>query len=230
TTHRALHPGLVAACLIGLLLSFNTVSLLLGLSNIGTSATQISQLGNDGAFKQIARNDYQNIYDTTLLKRHATEANADKSRWLIALEFNDQPNVQHWQTDLGNNVQQIQTLMQQVHINQAWAEETQPLAVMDSTWNQYYAIDSEIRSATQNHSRANPLLDAEEISTWESNWAFKSYTDALDSLSNVNRAHYIQTFNAANDALALYFKLNLVFFPLAGLLGAWGIWLRLKDF
>jgi hypothetical protein len=218
---------LVAACLIGLILSFNTIGLL---GNLGSLAAQSNQHINDGAFKQMTKDDYESIYDTTLLKRYATEANADKSRWLIALEFNDQPDIQYWQTDLNNNVQQIQTLMQKAHANQTWDEEIQPLADMDTTWSQYYSIDDEIRSATQDHSRANPLLDAEEISTWRSNWAFQSYTDALDSLSNANRAHYIHTFGDANASLNLYFKLNLILFPLAGLLGAWGIWMRLKDF
>jgi hypothetical protein len=227
TTHRILNPGLVAACLIGLILSFTLLGLL---GNLGSIATQSSQHSNDGAFQQMVTDDYKSIYDTTLLKRYATEANADKSRWLIALEFNDQPDVQHWQTDLNNNVEQIQTLMQRAKDNQTWDEERQPLVDMHTTWGQYYSIDTDIRNATQNHSRANPLLDAEEISSWESNWAFQSYTAALDRLSNANRIHYTSTFDTTNAAVNSSFILSLALFPLAGLLALWGIAARLKDF
>jgi hypothetical protein len=176
------------------------------------------------------QDDYGSIYDITLLKRYATQANADKSRWLIALEFNDQANSLHWQADQWSNIQQVQALMQKAHTNQTWDEELQPLKTMDTTWNQYYSIDSEIQGATQRHERANPLLDAEEISSWESNWAFQSYTAALDSLSNVNRWHYTATFEDASSSTQLFFTLNLILLPLAGLLALAGLTIRFRDF
>lgn len=230
TTHRILNPGLVAACLISLLLSFTTLSLFSSLSGLGYSAGSGNQHLNDGAFQQLVNDDYASIYDIALLKRHASTANADKSRWLIALEFHDQTNIQHWQTDWQAQEQDVQALMNQAHADQTWNEELEPLARMDDTWKQYTAIDVDIRDATQSKSLANPLLAAEEASTWNSYWAFQSYTDALDSLSSVNRVHYAFTLGAVSDALSLSFKLNLIFFPLTGLLGAWGIWTRLKDF
>lgn len=226
-THRLVNPGLLAACLISLILSFNTVTLL---AYLGAPGSQNNQHSGDGAFQQMIKDDYGSIYDVTLLKRYATQANADKSRWLIALEFNDQPGSQHWQADLQSNVQQIQALMRTVHANQTWDEELQPLKTMDTTWNQYYTIDSEIQSATQRHGRTNPLLDAEEISSWESNWAFQSYTTALDDLSNVNRWHYSATFEDASFSAQLYFTLNLILLPLAALLALTGLALRFRDF
>ena len=120
--------------------------------------------------------------------------------------------------------------MQRAQGNQTWDEERQPLIDMHTTWDQYYSIDTDIRNATQSHSRANPLLDAEEISSWESNWAFQSYTASLDRLSNANRIHYTSTFDTTNAAVNFYFLLCLALFPLAGLLALWGIATRLKDF
>ncbi|HEX7736539.1 MAG TPA: tetratricopeptide repeat protein [Ktedonobacteraceae bacterium] len=229
-THRVLNPGLIAACLIGLMLSFTTLSLFASLSGLSNSGSSGNPHLNDGAFQQLVNDDYASIYDIALLKRYASTANADKSRWLIALEFHDQPDIQHWRTDWQTQEQDVQALMNQAHADQTWDEELEPLAKMDSTWKQYTTIDGDIRDATQNKSLANPLLAAEEASTWNSYWAFQSYTDALDSLSSANRVHYAFTLNTVSDALNLSFRLNLIFFPLAGLLGAWGIWVRLKDF
>lgn len=229
-THRIINPGLAAASLLGLLLSFYLLTMFGSLGGLTSARATGNPHLNDGAFQQLVKDDYESIYDTTLLKRYATAANADKSRWLIALEFTDQPYIQHWQTDWQANIQQVQALMRQARANQTWDEELQPLANMDSTWHEYDTINAEIRAAIQKHDRANPLLDAEEISTWESNWAFKDYTDALDGLSQVGRIHYTYAVNAIGNALNLYFKLDLIFFPLAGLLGSWGIWTRLKDF
>jgi hypothetical protein len=224
TTHRLINPGLFPATLIVLILSFNVVSLL------GSLGAQSSQAAQDGAFKQMVKDDYDSVYYAALLKRYSTDANADESRWLIAWEFNDQTNIQHWQNDWDTNVQSIQSLMQRARANQTWVEEIQPLADMDTYWNQYYSIDPQIRSAARNQSNPNWLHDAEFISTGTSNQAFGNFTNAVDRLSQANRDHYTATLNDAQSALTLSFVLSLVLFPLAGLLAVGGIAIRLNDF
>lgn len=224
TTHRLINPGLLAATLIGLLISFNVVSLL------GSLGAQRNQAAQDGAFKQMVLDDYNSVYYAALLQRYGTDANADESRWLIAQEFNDQANVQHWQDDWNTTVQQVSTLMHNAHANQTWVEEIQPLADMDTYWNQYDSIDPQIRSIARTQNNPNWLHDAESLSTGKSNQAFSHFTDAVARLSQANRDHYTATFNDAHNALAFSFVLSLVLFPLAGLLAVWGIAIRLKDF
>ena len=120
--------------------------------------------------------------------------------------------------------------MNNARVSQIWAEADQPVQDMGDAWNDYVSIEHDIQNATQKQDRPTPLLDAEEISTWQSNWAFKSLTDALDKLDQANRVHYDQTFSDTSTSLNLYFVLCLALFPLAGLLGMWGIWIHLKDF
>lgn len=226
TTHRVINPGLLPATLIAIVLSFNMVGLV---GNVGQQSHSHQAL-QDGAFQQMVMDDYQSVYDAALLNRYATDANADESRWLIAQEFNDQLNISHWQQDWENNAAHVQSLMQQANNNQTWPEEVQPLKDMSTFWNQYDAIDGQIRAAENKQNDPNHTLTAEKLSTGESNIDFNAFTSAVQQLSNANQLHYNSTLGETSSALMLYFVLSLVLFPLAGLLGAWGIWLRLKDF
>lgn len=223
-SHRFINPGLLAATLISLIVSVNTVSLLSSLQG------QSSQASQDGAFRQMVIDDYNSVYFAALLNRYGTDANADESRWLIAQEFHDQANLVHWQTDWDQNVQQIVSLMHKAHANQTWVEEIQPLKDMDTFWSQYHTIDGQIRSTTENLSDPHRLNDAESISTGKSNQAFGNFTNAVDRLSQANRDHYTQTLHETQGMLLRSFLLCLVLFPLAGLLAVWGIAIRLKDF
>jgi hypothetical protein len=225
-THRLVNPGLLPAVLIAIILSFNLFGFV---GNLDKQSNNHQTL-QDGAFQQMVADDYQSVYDATLLKRFATDANADESRWLIAQEFNDQPNIQHWQQDWNTNVVRVQSLMQNANANQTWDEEVQPLKDIDTYWKQYYALDGQIRTAENNQGDPNHTLTAEKLSTGESNLAFGYFTTAVQQLSNANQLHYNSTLSDTSSSLILYFVLSLVLFPLIGLLGAGGIWLRLKDF
>ena len=223
-SHRIVNAGLLAATLISLIFSGITINLLSSLQGQSQVHSQ------DGAFVQLVQDDYTSVYYAALLNRVTTDANADESRWLIALEFNDQANVTHWQNDWNQNVQQIQHLMQQAHGNQTWTEELAPLQNIDTYWKQYDTIDGQIRSAAEQQGDPKRLLNAEAISTGPSNQAEGRFTNAVTQLSNANQEHYNQTFSAINNTLMLSFWLCLALFPLVGLLALWGITIRLKDF
>ena len=237
-THRVINPGLLPAALIALILGVSMLGLVNNLGKLGDHTfiradpvANIDQAGSvDGAFQQMISDDYDSVYDAAILTRYATEANADESRWLIAQEFNDQANVQHWQQDWQDNVNQVQYWMQNAKSNLTWNEEQQSLQNMTTFWGQYTSIDGQIRSDATNQDDPNRLLTAEKLSTGDSNSAFTSFTYAVGQLSAANQNHYNITRDATAQALMVYFVLSLVLFPLAGLLGAWGIWLRLKDF
>jgi hypothetical protein len=224
TSHRFLNLGLLAATLISLIFSGMAISLLGSLQGTNPVHSQ------DGAFVQLVQDDYVSVYDAAVLNRTATNANADESRWLIALEFHDQANVAHWQDDWNQSVQQVNTLIQKAQKNQTWQEEIQPLQDMSNNWNTYDTIDGQIRSAAQNQSDPKRLLTAESISTGTSNQAFGQFSGAVTALSNANQSHSNQTFRSINYTLMVYFILSLILFPLTGLLALWGIAIRLKDF
>jgi hypothetical protein len=213
TTHRVINPGLTLAWLAAVILCFSIV-------------TQFSSLGGrHGAFGQMVKDDYDSIYAAALLNHVGNAANADESRWLIAIEFGDQPSVDHWQQDWEQNKAQVASLIAKAHGNRTYPEEDQPLADMDTYWAKYTALDSQIRAAATDQSIANPvtrLLNAEYISTGVSNQAFANFADSVAHLSAANHAYYVSTYAATSGGLSRSLTLSLVLFPLIGLMAVWG--------
>jgi hypothetical protein len=217
-THRLVNLGLVLA-LAG--------SLILGIGVISHFA-QLS--GPHGDFSQMVNDDYNSVYDAALLKRYGTDANADESRWLIALEYNDQQDADHWAQDWRNNTAQVRTLISNAQKNQTWPEEIQPLAAMQANWQKYYSIDGTIRSAATNMSDPQRILTAERISTGISNNTFGKFTDAIDALSQANRTHFNQTLQDTSSYLSFFMLACVIILPVLGLCAVWGVYQRLKDF
>ena len=217
-THRIITVGLALATLVAFVLS----------SAITTNF--ISMSGRHGAFGQMVKDDYDSVYYAALLKRYATAANADESRWLIAEDFGDQTEINRWQQDWYANKQRVETLIQQAVGNQTWPEEVQPLAAMQSSWKTYTSIDPQIRALATNMFNPNRIHDAQALSTGKSNENFSAFTSAVDRLSQVNRNYYNKTYAATDAALMVFIPLSLVLFPLIGLLALWGTARRLKYF
>ena len=141
----------------------------------------------------MVKDDYQSVYAADLLKRVGTNANADESRWLIALKFNNPDEVQRWATDWQSNTDEVKALIAQAQANQTWPEEVQPLADIQTNWATYFGIDAQIRSAANNSGDPQRLHTAETISTGISNAAFGKFTDAVDQLKKANYDHYNAT-------------------------------------
>ncbi len=217
-THRLVNLGLLLA-LIG--------SMVLGIGVI----SHFAQLnGRHGDFGQMVKDDYDSIYYAALLKRYSTAANADESRWLISLEYNDQLDANHWSQDWLSNTRQVNLLIANARNNQTWNEELQPLADMQKYWQQYFTIDGTIRSTATNTADPKHILNAEALSTGSSNSAFGKFSDAVDALSQANRMHYNLTFQDASGYLSFFTLACAIAFPLLGLCAAWGVYQRLKDF
>jgi hypothetical protein len=213
-THRIINIGLTLAVIISIIFSIAAVTLL------------VQSSGRHGAFGQMVKDDYDSIYYAAQLKKDGTNANADESRWLIAMEFGDTTEAAHWQQDWLNTTAQVTQLIGRAQSNQTWSEEIQPLADMQASWNKYYQIDGTIRSAA----RGGNIPAAEKISTGISNATFGNFTNAVDRLSQANLAHYNITLNATQSALFRYIFLSLILFPLIGLSAVWGISRRIRDF
>jgi hypothetical protein len=217
-THRFLNVGLTVALLVGIVFSFF----------VATHFVELS--GQHGSYSQMVSEDYDSVYYAAQLKHYGTAANADESRWLIALEFGDQAAANHWQQDWLDNTSRVRMLITQVQANRTWPEEDQPLAAMQTNWNGYFTIDGQIRAAARNTGDPQRIITAERISTGISNQTFGKFTDAVDQLSLVDRGHFDQTYTSEAANLTLYTMLGLVLFPLIGLLAAWGVSRRFKDF
>ena len=218
TTHRALNVGLAPAFLVCLLLSLSLLSL------FGT------MMGRHGSFGQAVKDDYDSVYYATQLKRYGTMANADESRWLISLKFNDQNQAQHWQSDWEQNKAQVDTLIARAQHNRTWPEEDQPLDDMYQNWNSYVTIDAQIRSTAKDQNDDQRIANAEALSTGQSNDTFGKFSDAVGSLSHANRSHYDGTVASTQSSLSLYLLLCSILFPLTGIASVWGISRRFQDF
>lgn len=218
TTHRIINSGLTLALLTSLVFGITILSFFGGMS------------GRHGAFGQMVKDDYDSIYAAALLKRYGTAANGDESRWLIAQAFGNQQEIEHWSQDWQTNTQQVMTLIKQAQANRTWPEEDQPLADIQSSWNNYYAIDGQIRQKAQDKTDVNRVLDAETLSTGDSNRTFDTFSSAVDQLSKANSNHYQTTYADTQGRLSLYITLSLTLFPLMGLVAIWGVTRRLKDF
>ena len=217
-THRVIHPALMLALLMAIILSIASTGLFTSLG------------GRHGVYGQMVKDDYLSVYDAALLQRYGTNANADESRWLIALEFNRQDEVTRWANDWQTNTQQVSNYIAMAQQNQTWPQEIQPLADMHTYWGKYYTIDGQIRSMANNVADPNRIQDAEVISTGRSNDAFGSFSDAVHRLSQANDYHYKLTLSATTGLLMTYILWSAVLSSIAGLLAVWGISRRLKDF
>jgi hypothetical protein len=217
-THRLVNLGLLVALLGSLILGIGVISHFAQLS------------GQHGDFGQMVNDDYQSIYAAALLKRYGTAANADESRWLIALEYGDKAEAERWQKDWQDNIGQVRVFMDRALRNQTWTEEITPLADMQASWLKYTDIDTKIRLLATNMNDPKRILNAETESTGVSNTAFGNFSDAVDALSRANRLHYDQTFQDASGYLSFFTLACIIIFPVLGLSAVWGIYQRLKDF
>ncbi|MBO0791795.1 MAG: hypothetical protein J2P36_12725 [Ktedonobacteraceae bacterium] len=120
--------------------------------------------------------------------------------------------------------------MQKARDNRTWIEEDQPLTDMQSSWNSYDRFDGQIRGMANNLADPNHLLNAERLSTGQSNQAFGAFTDAVDRLSQANQQHFDSTYQQTQSSLMAYILLCALLYPIIGLLAVWGVFLRLKDF
>jgi hypothetical protein len=179
-------------------------------------------------FKRPVKDSYDSVYYAAILKRVGTDANADESRWLIAVQFNDQAAADRWFKDWQANTKEVQTYIARAIGNETYPEEREPLSHIQQDWNTYAALDPQIRQKAT-ATVPNRIVDAEMLSTGASNQAFGVFTDTIDRLGDANRANYNRFYNHTDAALSRETLLSTVLFPLIGLAATWGMYVRLKD-
>jgi hypothetical protein len=215
-THRVVNLGL-------------TVALVLGIGTSATVATRFVDLsGSQGLFKRLVKDSYDSVYYSAILKRVGTDANADESRWLIAVQFNDPAAMDRWFKDWQANTKAVQASIAQAIGNETYPEEREPLSHIQQDWNTYAALDPQIRQRAMAND-PNRLINAETLSTGASNQAFGVFADTIDRLSDANRAYYNRFYADTDTALSREIFLSAVLFPVIGLAALWGLYGRLKD-
>jgi hypothetical protein len=189
--------------------------------------------GQQGTFKVMVENAYNNVYTSEIILQYATAANADESRWLIAVTFNDRDQIDRWQQDWYHNRDKTTSLIQQAQANRTWPEENKPVADMQSHWKKYTDIDPQIRALATNTTKTPSLyqriLNAQAVSLGPSNGEFFPFSDAVASLSQVNESNLQRIYNQSDGFLTTYIPLCFVLFPLVGVLADWSVLRRTKD-
>ncbi len=213
TTHRLINTGLTCSLLIAIL--FTSIVL----------ADFDSIYGHSGDFSVIKR-DYDNVYSAAILKRYATTADADQARWLLALSFND-PAASQWSQDWQAKTQAVKTLIQTAESNAQSAPAGQKI---QEKWNQYATLSGQVATLANGASNQQQLLAAESLHTHTTSQAVNDFIGAVDQFSMLNHNDYTGVFTTAKDRFALLTIWSTVAFLLLGLIGAWSIMRRLKDF
>ncbi len=217
-THRRINVGLAIALLIGLGSSIAVLHKLNTLSAEGEG------------FARLVTHSYQSVYDAAHLKRYATAANADESRWLIATAFNDRAEAERWQTDWVAKTRKIRKDIEALKRNRRWPAEDEPLNTLEQGWKTYYVLDAQIRAIAKDRADPNGLVKAERVSTEGSDVVFEGFIAAADRLQKINDEVFQQTRKQAEANISGAQTISMVLFPLAGLVAIWGISLRWKDF
>jgi hypothetical protein len=121
-------------------------------------------------------------------------------------------------------------LLNTAFANQSHPEDAQALEDIQANWDRFYQIDGQVRQASSNTANPNRVIDAERLSTGDSNTAVAGFTQAAEQLGAVNRGDYNQALAATRDTLTRTILLSYILFPLLGLAAVWGISRRLKEF
>jgi len=191
-----------------------------------------SLYGQQGAFKVMLKDAYNTVYKSEQILQYATAANADESRWLIAVTFNDQDQIDRWQQDWYNNRGEVSTLIKQVQANSTLSEGDKALTSMQLHWTNYITIDPQIRLKAKNTSKPlyNRILDAQALSLGASNDNFFAFSNDVANLSQVNEDYLNSTYSTANSFLTNYIPLCFILFPLVGIFASWSVIRRTGDF
>ncbi len=216
TTHKLFNLGLTVALLVTL---FSTTIVLGDFDAI---------YGYKGDFSVIARA-YNNVYTTGILEQESAQVQADQARWLEALSFHD-PNANQWGQDGQAKSQQVATLLRTLSASSQPSQATPLLAKIQQDWSQYNAQAGQVAELANSAGSASSISQAESLHINGASAAFQTFTGDVQQLSALNKSDYAGIFADARDRLALLTTWWAIVFPVLGVIGAWGIVGRLKDF
>ncbi len=218
TTRKLFQPALILALLVALV---STSVVLADFDAI---------YGHNGYFSVIA-NDYNNVYTVGTLEQEGAQVQADQARWLAALIFHDATSAnQQWYPNGQARSQQVTSSLQQFVASQHAAQNAPLLAKIQQDWNSYNAQVKAVNQLSLSSGSTVVLSRAENLHLSQASAAFQTFTSAIQQFSTANTNDYQSILNEASARLAALTTWWAIIFPILGVLGAWGISRRLKDF
>jgi hypothetical protein len=216
TTHRLLNIGLIVALLVAIALTSVVLS------------DFDAIYGYKGDFSVI-QNDYGSVYNAGILQQESADANTDQARWLLALQYND-PNANQWYNDWQNENALVRSSLQTIGKN---SDQSALYNSMQQAWNSNASQGQQVASQVRNsdgsiNTRAIPT--AENTFTNTVNGSFQSFLQATNHYSQSYSQQYTTVFDRTNALLNSLMTWCAAAFLVLGLVAAWGITRRLRDF
>ncbi|HEY3992476.1 MAG TPA: hypothetical protein VGM01_06295 [Ktedonobacteraceae bacterium] len=216
-TRKFFNLGLIAALLVVL---FSTTIVLMDFDAI---------YGHNGYFS-VVDNAYNNVYTAGALQQEGTQAQANQARWLTALNYHDQTSANQWQQDEQSQSQQVVTLLHTLSTNSSDAQDTSLIAQMQQDWKEYTTQVGEITQLVNAPGTASYLGAAENLHTNGVSSTMQIFIHDVQQFSQANTNNYTNILIQAGERLSQLTTLWAIIFPILGVLGAWGVSRRLKDF
>ncbi len=218
TTRKLFQPALILALLVAL------VSTGVVLADFGAI------YGHNGYFSVIA-NDYNTVYTVGTLEQEGTQVQANQARWLAALSFHDfYPTADQWQQDVQAKSRQVETALQQFVASSHASQNASLLAKLQQDWNSYSTQVQGVNQLASSTGDATVISKAESLHSNQASAAFQAFTSDIQQFSTGNTSDYQNIQNEASGRLAALTTWWAIIFPVLGIVGAWGISRRLKDF
>lgn len=216
-TRKFFNLGLIVALLVVL---FSTTIVLMDFDAI---------YGHNGYFATIDTA-YNNVYTAGTLQQEGTEAQADQARLLAALSFQDQTKANQWQQSEQTQGQQVAASLHTLSSSAQSAQATSLIAQIQQDWNQYTTQAETITRLASATSTTGSLNAAENLHITEANSIFQTFIHDIQQFSQTNVNGYQNILSEAGARLSQLSTLWAIVFPILGVIGAWGVSRRLKDF
>ena len=213
-TRKFFNLGLIAALLVVL---FSTTIVLMDFDAI---------YGHNGYFS-VVDNAYNNVYTAGTLQQEGTQAQANQARWLAALSFHDGTSASQWQQDEQSKSQQVTTTLHTLSTGSQSSQTLPLIAKIQQDWHQY---TTQVGTVTQLAGSASSLNAAENLYINEASPTFQTFILDVQQFSQANTSNYQGILNEAGDRLSQLTTLWAIIFPVLGVIGAWGVSRRLKEF
>ena len=217
TTRKFFNLGLIAALVVVL---FSTTIVLMDFDAI---------YGHNGYFS-VVDNAYNNVYTAGTLQQAGTQAQANQARWLAALGFHDQTSANQWQQDAQNKGQQVANSLHNLSSRASASQDASLIAKMQQDWSQYTTQVNTITRLANTAGNTNGLSAAENLHSNAASSTFQTFIRDIQQFSQANTNAYTNILSQAGERLSQLTTLWAIIFPILGVIGAWGVSRRLKDF
>lgn len=216
TTRKLFNAGLLLALLLALI---STSVVLADFDAI---------YGLNGSFAVI-KNAYNNVYTASTLEQEAAQVQANQARQLSALTFQDLNTASQWQKSEQTALRQVNNALPTFVSDLAASPHAPLLTQIQQDWQKYTARVADVNRLTSTSTPAT-LAQAESIHLSSANQTFETLVSDIQRFNAASTSDYQGILQQASSRLAALTTWWAFIFPVLGVIGAWGISRRLKDF